>query len=319
VDERWETILEDHGDLDGCIPFHRSRFGHRLRTPSGWPALVGEVRRWSVSVRSAEPGLVLDFHGNLRSGISGWLSGAEVRLGFSGHQQKEGNRLFTTHRVPARERRRSRIERNLDLVRALGLKDDPLPGGGLSIPEPAVREARRIREALEIGSRPYGILGPGASPRQAYKRPPADLLVAAARTLAGRDIVPLVVHGPGEEAEAHQVVESASGSARLAPPTDLRTLAALIREARVFVGGDSGPLHLACAAGCPVVGLYGPTDPVVNGPWGVPNAALFPPGNTYSGIKREDRRLPGVDRIPVEAVEKALEELIEPGRREGPE
>lgn len=318
VDEKWRAILDGHPDLDGPVTFPRSAFEVRLRSPAGRRSLVGELRRWKRAVRSTEPNLVLDFHGNLRSGISGWFSGAEVRLGFSGHQQKEGNRLFTTHTVPAGRRRRSRIERNLDLVRALGLSDAPLPDGGLPSSEAADREAGRALAGAGIGSRPFGILGPGASRRQSYKRPPIDLLAAAARSLAGHGILPLVVHGPGEEREARLVCDGSAGSARLAPPTDLPTLAALMHEARVFVGGDSGPLHLACAVGCPVVGLYGSTDPVVNGPWGVPHVALSPPGNAYSGIKRKDRRLPGPDRIPVEAVEQAMDDLLERTGREAP-
>jgi ADP-heptose:LPS heptosyltransferase len=316
VDEKWGAILDGHPDLDGILPFPRSTLEHRLRSPARWRALWADLRRWRDQLRSGGPHLALDFHGNLRSGLSTWLSGAEVRLGFSGHQQKEGNRLFATHRVPAGERRRSRIERNLDLVRALGLRHGPLPDGGLSIPEASEQEARRVRVTLEIGSLPYSVLGPGASRRQAYKRPPSALLADAARYLTGRGIVPVVVHGPGEESVASLVVEESGRAARLAPPTDLWTLTALIREARLFIGGDSGPLHLACAVGCPVVGLYGPTDPEVNGPWGVPHAVLTPPGNVYTGIKKKDRRLAGPDRISTDELERAVDRVLGGAREE---
>jgi heptosyltransferase-1 len=85
----------------------------------------------------------------------------------------------------------------------------------------------------------------------------------------------------------------------------------LLRGARAFVGGDSGPLHLACAAGCPVVGIYAPTDPVVNAPWGVPHRTVFPAHAAYSGVKRKDRRLGRFDAIPPGDVASAVGDLID--------
>ncbi len=67
---------------------------------------------------------------------------------------------------------------------------------------------------------------------------------------------------------AREVVEASMGAARLAPSTSVRELVAYIRKARLFVSGDSGPLHLASACGVPAVGIFGPTDPARNGPFG---------------------------------------------------
>jgi ADP-heptose:LPS heptosyltransferase len=251
----------------------------------------------------------VDFHGNLRSGLVGRMSGAEVRVGYAGHQQKEGNRLFTTHRVPSGDRRTPRMERNLDLVRALGLADGPLPVGRLPIADAGTAEASAIANRLGPAGG-YAVVSPGASALQAYKKPPSDLLVGACRQLSVRNTAALVVYGPGEESDARTVVEAAGGSATLAPPTRLPTLAALLRNARLFVGGDSGPLHMACAVGCPVLGIYGPTDPQVNQPWGVPFVAVAPPGRRYTGIKRRDREAGGFDGLTAGAVKAAVDQLL---------
>jgi heptosyltransferase-1 len=72
----------------------------------------------------------------------------------------------------------------------------------------------------------------------------------------------MVVWGPGERSLAEAV------GAELAPPTSLRELARLLRDARLVIAGDTGPLHLAAALGTPVLGLYGPTNPKRNGPYG---------------------------------------------------
>ncbi len=302
-------ILERHPDVDEVVPFPRSRWRALGRAPWRWPGFAPELRAWRRRLRAVAPQLVLDFHGDLRSGLTGWLSGAKVRLGYAGHQQKECNFLFTTHRVPAGERRRSRIERNLELVRALGLPAQPLPDGGLTEPAPAKERARSIGGSAGA----YAVIAAGVSRRQAYKKPPPELLAAAAQLLAGSGVRSWVVYGPGEEPDARAVVAAAGGAASLAPPTDLDVLAALLREARLFVGGDTGPMHLACAVGCPVVALYGPTDPEVNAPWGVPHATVSPPGRSYTGIKRLDRRQ-GFEGLDAETVRAAVAGLLEQPR-----
>jgi len=312
--EPWTELLTDHPAIDTAVGLPRRELRRLARSPLDWPALLGATRKIGQDLRALAPGLVLDFHGDFRTGLLGRMSGAGVRVGYEGHQQKEGNRFFTTHRVDAGERRRSRIERNLDLVRALSIPDAPLPDAGLHIPASDATAADAIARSLAPGSGSYAVLNPGASKRQAYKRPPSSLFAAAARTLAENGVCPIVVNGPGEEADAERVLVAAKGLARHAPATSLKTLAALLSGARVFVGGDSGPLHLACGVGCPVVGLYGPTDPVVNGPWIVPFVALTQPGSAYTGIKAIDREREGFGGLAPEAVAEAVRWILaQPG------
>ena len=313
--EPWTTLLVEHPDLDGVVPLPRSELRALARSPLSWPALASSAGKLASQVRSLQATLVLDFHGDLRSGVIGRLSGAPIRLGYDGHQQKEGNRRFTTHRVPAGDRRRPRVERNLDLVRALGLPVRPIPDAGLRIPRPDTKLADAIAASLGADGGDYAILGPGASRRQAYKKPPASLFAAAAAALATFGVTPIVAAGPGEDEDAERVIEASGGAARRAPSTSLTTLAALLRGARLFVGGDTGPLHLACGVGCPVVGLYGPTDPIVNSPWNVPFAALSPAGRAYTGIKARDRAAGGFAGLEPGDVAKAVSELLTRPRR----
>ena len=82
-----------------------------------------------------------------------------------------------------------------------------------------------------------------------------------------RGLSSVVLWGPDEQAIAQAVVDASSGAARLAPPTTLADLLALSRAASLMVSGDTGPLHIAAAVSTPVVALFGPTDPLRNGPW----------------------------------------------------
>ena len=76
----------------------------------------------------------------------------------------------------------------------------------------------------------------------------------------------MVLWGPGEESLAREIAHG--GAAEVAPPTDLRELAFVLERAGSVVAGDTGPLHLAAALGTQVIGLFGPTNPARNGPWG---------------------------------------------------
>jgi lipopolysaccharide heptosyltransferase I len=312
VEDRWAGVLSAHPDLDGVISVPRKGWQELLRTPAGWLRMPGSVNALRRDLRSRRADLVLDFHGNLRSGLIAGFSGSPIRVGYEGHHQKEGNRWFTTHRVPAGDRRTPRLQRNLDLVRALGIDVVDLPDGGLPVTSAGCSAAEAILNEFGMRAQGYAVISPGASARQAYKVPPAGLLAAAARRQNERGLRSIVVWGPGEEVLARKVVEHAAGSAVVAPATDLDTLRELLRRARLFVGGDTGPLHMACAVGCPVIGIYGPTDPIVNGPWGVPHRTLSPPGRRYTGIKRVDRRSGFGDLSEVavgEAVDSILNEL----------
>lgn len=327
VDPAWRGALEGHPDLDGALDFPRQelRRAGPGRIAGAWRAARDLRRR----LRAENFDLALEFQGNLRGGATAWLSGAPVRLGYGGHLQKEGNRRFTTHRVPPGSRRMPRVARNLALLAPLGIELDgiadpaapgALPLAELPLPAGGRAGARAILERLDLAPGAFAVIAPGASARQAYKRPPAGLLAAAARAARRGGRMPLVVWGPGEEADARAVYERAPGEARLAPATSLAELAALIEAASLFVGGDSGPMHLACAAGTPVVAVYGPTDPVVNAPWSVPHEIVAPPGAIYRGIKRHDRRN-GFAGLEDEAGARAVDRLaarLESGRETQP-
>ena len=101
----------------------------------------------------------------------------------------------------------------------------------------------------------------------------------------------LVNAGPQEQEIAAEVVR-ASGGVVLAPEFTLERLIALTRRACLVIAGDTGPLHLACALGKPVVGIYGPTDPKRNGPFGVPFRVLRHPTEQARPLPARTRERP---------------------------
>ena len=114
--------------------------------------------------------------------------------------------------------------------------------------------------------RPLVIVHPGTSDFAAFKRWPTERYAElASRLVSERGASVLVTWGPGEEQLARR---AAGGAVRMAPRlTHLQQLTALLSRADLFVGSDTGPMHMASALNVPVVALFGPKDPVQTGPY----------------------------------------------------
>ena len=135
----------------------------------------------------------------------------------------------------------------------------------LRLPEtPVVPCTREILGLPPDG--PFAVINPGAA--WPNKRWPAERFGALARQMLERHaLTSAVLWGPDEATLAAAVARASGGAALMAPQTSMVEMLTLARAARIVVSGDTGPLHLAAAAGTPVVGLYGPTPPERNGPW----------------------------------------------------
>jgi heptosyltransferase-1 len=152
----------------------------------------------------------------------------------------------------------------------------------------------------------FAILTPGAG--WGAKQWLAERYGALAGKLGELGVETLVNFGPGEEALAEAVERGSSGTARRGLYS-LGKLMALCRRASVFVGGDTGPLHLAAALGTPVVALFGPTDPARNGPLGGPAVVLRSPVSATSHKRRAEYD-PGLLSITADAVFAAAQRLL---------
>lgn len=204
----------------------------------------------------------VDLQGLLKSAIVAWLSGARRVIGFSRRALREpaAARLYTETVDPGEHGHV--IRKNLALVRALGADETairvPVKSGG---------------EVPHRSGHPFVLLNPGAGwPNKRW--PPERFGTLAARIERAHGYPSLVLWGPGERGLAEAVAAASAGAAEPAPPTTLPDLMRLLRGAAVLVSGDTGPLHLAAAAGTPIVGVYGPTDPARNGSWRDDDIAL---------------------------------------------
>jgi ADP-heptose:LPS heptosyltransferase len=201
------------------------------------------------------------------------------------------------------------IDKNLALLRplgidAIGLREFPLPK--------TPQESRSVEQGLaQLRLDPgFVILNPGGG--WASKQWPAERFGAVARGLRQRGIAALITFGPGEEPLADRVVAASGGAALRGFGTTLLEYVELARRARLVVAADTGPLHLACAVGTPVVGLFGPTDPARNGPFALADVVVRRVPPCAPCHRRVCEQHAGVmEALPVEDVLQAIETRLE--------
>jgi ADP-heptose:LPS heptosyltransferase len=267
------SVVEAQPWIDEVILFPRGMLRERLVR---WRLLsAGRIARdFLVELRRRRFDLVLDFHSILKSGILARLSGAPRRVSYARPFAREGAFLFATERARIQPSKISRFERNQALVRFLSLKvDTERPSLYLD-----AETLERAKKALGPGPAPIAI-HPGTSDATPHKRYGVAGYAAVARALADRHgITSVVTCGPARDDRvvAAAIVEASGGAARIAPETpSLTDLAAIFSSSRLYIGGDTGPMHLASLVGTPVVQILGPTDPVENAPFpGVPSRTV---------------------------------------------
>ena len=252
VDERSAALLSLVPVLDRVVV---------LRTRSR-PAVraFAECRR---TLRRRGYDVALDAQGLGKSALVARLSGAARVIGFAApHLRERWARWFYTERADPGAPEHV-VERNLGLLAAVGVED---AAWAFPLETPLSEAPARTRARLGVAGGRFALINPNAAwPSKCW---PAERFGAVASWLRSTHRLPsAVLWGPGDEARAAAVAAASEGAAAVAPPTDLPDLVALARAAAVLVSGDTGPLHVAAAAGTPVVGLYGPSDPARNGPW----------------------------------------------------
>jgi ADP-heptose:LPS heptosyltransferase len=222
------------------------------------------------ALRQERYDVVLDFQGNLKSGLHLLLARGCRKIGFAAGHGKEGNFLFARETVAPRAEARHRIEKSMELASVLGCSKVPPPH--LILSDAEVTEARALLEEFR-GARLLVIMHPGTSAFGAFKRWAPHKFAAVAGALVtevGARV--LVTWGPGEETLADSLVFKVPADLRAhvhrSPSLrSLLLLAAVIREADLFIGCDSAPLVLASLVDTPAIGLFGPKDPALYGPF----------------------------------------------------
>jgi len=207
-------------------------------------------------------------------------SGARVIYGAAEPRESPAS-LWYTRRVVARGAHV--VDQNLSVASAITGTQLKVPC--VEFPRDPEAEGRMDRRLAETAIGEFAILNPGAG--WGAKRWPAERYGRVAQALASRGVRSILNYGPGEEGLARES-EAASGGAAVAMKCSVTELIALTRRARLFIGGDTGPMHLAAALQIPVVAIFGPTDPARNGPYGTRSIVLRNPASPTSHARRPE-------------------------------
>ena len=256
-------MLANNPYVDEIIVFDKPK----LKTMAGfWGYAPGFVRL----LRSRRFDLALDLQALFKSGAIAFLSGAPNRYVYCNTREMSDK---LSRRVCGPHQKGHVVEQYLDVVRALGCEvDEVVFPVHITAAETAAATAIAQHAGLDVAQR-YALLSPGAN--WPNKRWPPRFFAALADRLWDDGLIPVLTGGPGDAPLAAEITASAAiPPVDLTGKTSLKQLAFVIKHARVLVGGDTGPMHLAAALATPVVALHGPTDTIRNGPYGPGHKAL---------------------------------------------
>jgi len=229
-------------------------------------------RRWDVvrALRRQRFDVAINLSHSLERCLLTWLSGAPVRVGFDTTEAP----FLQTQRVKEQTGAYHATERNLDLVRALGIEADGEEGFRLYVSEAERRWldewSRRVglpEDATLIG------LNPGAS--NPLNRWSVEAFARLGDLLVERGYQVIVLGGPMDAADGEAIASGMRHPAlRGTGQFNLRELSALLTRVAVLVTADTGPMHMAVALRTPVVALFGPADPRWTGPYCGPRTVI---------------------------------------------
>ena len=263
VNSGTEAMVEGNPHIDRVIVFDRS-----AREAGGARRLKEELR-FLREIRGIRADLAVQLTEGDRGAILAFLSGARFRVGVApGRRGLWGKEKLFTHLSGRPSLYRHAVLRDLDVVSAAGIPPADPRLRFFFTEKDRARAAALLSEAGVPSGTPYAVLQPGS--RWKFKCWTDAGYAALIAHLFRRGVFPVVTAGPDPEegAQADRIgglcmVPHASLAGRLT----FKELGALIAAARIYVGVDSAPMHLAAAVGTPVLALFGPTGAFNWAPW----------------------------------------------------
>jgi lipopolysaccharide heptosyltransferase III len=265
-------VLEDNPYLDEVWMLPRKPW---------WQQLLFVMR-----VRNAKFDIVIDLTDGDRSAFLAWVSGAPVRLGYNHEQRWRGN--FYSQVLPSAYGSMHMVEYHQQAIVGLGIH------GSVGEPEVYIHSETRPQNEEELGNlsvkgKSIVLIHPTA--RYEFKSWPLERFAAVADWLSGQGVCVALIGSQREILIGQQIMNLTKHKpVNLMGKTGLSELIALMKQSILLIGNDGGPMHIAAAVGCPVLGLFGPTDPGVWGPRGSKAKVI------YKGLNCEECFYPGCSR-----------------------
>ncbi|MBP2627254.1 MAG: lipopolysaccharide heptosyltransferase [Firmicutes bacterium] len=257
-------LLTNNPDIDEIIIFDKPKFKSLIGLLTNGYKFARELKAYNFD-------LAIDLQGLFKSAAISYLSGAPKRLVYCNAREQSH---LVGQRICGEHEQGHVVERYLDVARHLGCKvNQVLFPINITESEGQKSEAIANHAGLRLEN-PYVVLAPGTNwPSKCW--PPTHFAKLADK-LYDDNIIPVIIGGPSDKRLAQEIIANTG-----VPPVDLtgktsmKQLAYIIKKSQAFVGGDTGPMHLAVAVSTKVVAMFGPTDPQRNGPYGDEHKVLL--------------------------------------------
>ena len=259
VNRGTEDVLSGNPDLDEIIVLDKGSLTAQSRLIAG--------------LRHRQFDTVIDLTDGDRSAFLSWVSGAPVRIGFNDEHRWRGR--YYTQVIQPIPGMQHRIDRDLEALKPIGIQagsKDPQ----LWLTHEDENSAGQLLDQLGVQrSQPMVILQPGA--RYWFKAWPPERFAELADHLTAQYDCRVLIGGSNQDIDlAQQIRQMAKCSlVIMAGRTTIKQFAAIAKKSALFVGSDSGAMHIAAAVGTPVVALFGPSNPAEWGPRGAASEVIY--------------------------------------------
>lgn len=266
VERRAGAILQGSPVIDELIEIDTRALRKNIFSNTTLASFRTQLDSLKGADKSRSFDIVIDFQGLMKSGLVLKAANAPRRIGFATNELREKlSRFFLTEQVETASIQHV-IEKNLALARRV---IDTPESAAIAYEFPIAvspEDEKYVDEKIDNRIEKFAILNPGGG--WVTKLWSVEKFGKVADWLWDEyGIVSMVTYGPGEENLAQAVQRNSRNNTAIPFPSTLKQFVVLARRAQIFVGGDTGPLHIAAACGTPITGIYGPTSPERNGPF----------------------------------------------------
>ncbi|SJZ46905.1 glycosyltransferase N-terminal domain-containing protein [Selenihalanaerobacter shriftii] len=274
VEEKAKDLVMDNPNLDRIILLPKAEWKNNFKE-NKWEALK-EAKSFFDDLNEYDFDITLDVHGLFKSGLTTYLSGASQRIGPK--NGREGSTIFYNQKVELPKEEIHQIDRNLYLAQGIGAESEEV-GFDISISKENEKRIDELFTELSINVDKILIAINPFTSWTSKNWLPERFAHLADKLITELDCEVIMTGGPGDRDGVDDIInlmEEDAGIYNLAGKTNLKELAELYNRVQLFIGGDTGPMHLAVAMSTQVIALMGPTTPTTHGPYGKQHKVIQP-------------------------------------------
>ena len=312
VEEKSKDILLGNKNIHKLYTIDTKCWRRDIRNPKLFIPVIKEMQNFFKTLRDEQFDLALDFQGLIKSGIITFFSGAKFSIGFDKRSCREPmNSLFTKVKVTPGNRDAHMVDKNLSLLKKLGIRVNGKESKLIYPDSETHKLADEIFSKYHIDRKKFtvGIYPGGGWVTKMWECHKFALLCNLIKENFNSQL--LLISGKDEELLVTEINLMMKIKAIEIKGTTLKELIAVLSRMDLFIGGDTGPLHIASAMGVPTVAIFGPSDPLINGPYGDRHRIIQKDIHCKNCYKRTCDSIKCMKEIEVEEVFEAASSLIE--------